>query len=82
MNDEYLMSRITCNPAVLVGKPVIQNTRLSVEHILNLRAHGTSESEILAEYPGLTNDDILACYLYAGKSLEQTRVLPLSVGVG
>jgi uncharacterized protein (DUF433 family) len=65
VNDEELLARITCNPKVLVGKPVIKGTRLSVESILKLLAHGHDVTEILAEYPGLTEDDVRACGLFA-----------------
>jgi len=57
--------RITVDPEILVGKPTIRGTRLAVELILELLAAGQSESEILANYPGLTREDILACLAYA-----------------
>ncbi len=63
MTDDELLKRIVIDPVVMVGKPVVRGTRLTVNHILNLLAHGTSEAEILAEYQGLTVDDIRACYL-------------------
>lgn len=67
-----MIERITVNPKVMVGKPVIRGTRLTVEYILNLLAHGATTSEILQEYEGLTQDDIQACLLFASKSLEST----------
>ena len=76
MRDDDLLERITCQPSVMAGKPVIRVTRLTVAYILNLRAHGSSEEEILAEYEGLTQEDLLACYLVAGKSLEKTSLPP------
>lgn len=69
MTDDELLNRITLNPAVLAGKPVIRGTRLSVDFVLNLRAHGATEEEILDEYQGLTNADLKACYLFAARSL-------------
>jgi uncharacterized protein (DUF433 family) len=54
MQDEQLLERITLNPKVMVGKPIIRGTRLTVEYILNLLAHGATVAEILAEYHGLT----------------------------
>ena len=54
MSDEYLLNRITINPEVLVGKPVINGTRLAVEFNLNLLANGATYEEILEEYLGLT----------------------------
>ncbi|OGG54843.1 MAG: hypothetical protein A3F84_22050 [Candidatus Handelsmanbacteria bacterium RIFCSPLOWO2_12_FULL_64_10] len=61
MKDQQLLERITLNPKVMVGKPVIKGTRLTVEYILNLLAHGASVEEILEEYKGLTQEDIQAC---------------------
>jgi len=57
--------RIVVDPEVLAGKPVIRGTRLAVELILELLAAGQSEAEILANYPGLAREDILACLSYA-----------------
>lgn len=74
MTDEALLQRITLNPAVLAGKPVIAGTRLSVEFIVNLLAHGATEQEILAEHPRLTPDDIQACLLFAAQSLCVTPI--------
>ncbi len=65
MNDEQLLERITLNPKVMVGKPVIKGTRLTVEYILNLLAHDATEEEILNEYEGLTKEDIRACLMFA-----------------
>jgi uncharacterized protein (DUF433 family) len=76
MSDTYLLDRITVNPKVLIGKPVIRGTRLSVEYILNLLAHGNSVQDILEEYDGLTEQDIQACFLFASRSLESTSFMP------
>jgi uncharacterized protein (DUF433 family) len=78
MSDQKLLERITMNPEVLAGKPVIKGTRLSVDFILGLLAHGSSEAEILGEYPGLTPQDLQACLLFAAKSLESVAILPLT----
>jgi uncharacterized protein (DUF433 family) len=78
MKDEQLLKRITINPKVMVGKPVIRGTRLTVEYILNLLAHGATVAEILEEYEGLTQEDIQACLLFATKSLENTTFMPLT----
>jgi uncharacterized protein (DUF433 family) len=77
MKDEKLLERITLNSKVMTGKPVIRGTRLTVDFVLNLLAHGASESEILNEYKDLTIEDIQACYLFATKSLESTDFMPL-----
>ena len=55
--------RIVLDPDILAGKPVIRGTRLAVELILELLAAGQSEREILANYPGLAHEDIVACML-------------------
>ena len=77
MNDQQLLDRITVNPKVMVGKPVIRGTRLTVEYILGLFAHGATTEEVLNEYKGLTVEDIQACFLFATKSLESTTFMPL-----
>lgn len=77
MKDRELLERIVLNPKVMAGKPVIKGTRLTVDFILNLMAHGTTEDEILNEYRGLTREDIRACFLFATKSLENTEFMPL-----
>jgi uncharacterized protein (DUF433 family) len=79
MNDQQLLERIVLNPEVMVGKPVIKGTRLTVEFVLNLLAHGATNSEILKEYEGLTSEDIRACILFATKSLSSTDFMPLTV---
>ncbi len=77
MQDEQLLERIIIDPNVMVGKPVIRGTRLTVEYILNLLAHGATVEEILQEYKGLTREDIQACLLFATKALEDTAFMPL-----
>ena len=76
MKDQELLKRIV-NPKVMAGKPIIEGTRLTVEHILNLLAHGATTEEILAEYQGLKVEDIQACFLFATKSLGDTDFMPL-----
>jgi uncharacterized protein (DUF433 family) len=61
----------------MAGKPLIKGTRLTVEFILNLMAHGATTSEILEEYNGLSPEDIQACLLFAGESLSRTEFMPL-----
>jgi uncharacterized protein (DUF433 family) len=79
MTDQQLLDRITVNPKIMVGKPVIRGTRLTVEYILNLMAHGSTTTEILQEYEGLVEEDVLACLLFATKSLESTAFMPLAM---
>jgi uncharacterized protein (DUF433 family) len=77
MEDQQLLERITLDPKVMVGKPVIKGTRLTVEYILSLLAHGATQEEIITEYEGLTLEDIQACILFASKSLEANTFMPL-----
>ena len=79
MQDEQLLEHITLNPKVMVGKAVIKGTRLTVEYILNLLAHGATVAEILAEYHGLTQENIQACLLFAARALEDTSFMPLVI---
>ena len=79
MQENQLLERITLNPRIMVGKPVVRGTRLTVEYILNLLAHGATEAEILQEYAGLTREDIQACLLFAAQSLESTLFMPLTM---
>jgi uncharacterized protein (DUF433 family) len=69
-------ARITLDPTVLAGKPVIRGTRLSVEFIIGLMADGWSEADITANYPGITHDDVIACLAYARDTLSAERVFP------
>lgn len=77
MTEDELLDRISVNPRVMVGKPVIRGTRLTVEYILELLAHGSAIEEILEEYPGLVKDDIYACLLFASKTLQDASFIPI-----
>jgi uncharacterized protein (DUF433 family) len=66
-------SRITINPNILVGKPMIKGTRLAVELIVDLLAQGWSNDEILRNYPGISIEDIQACLSYASTSLQSEK---------
>jgi len=79
MKDEQLLKRIILNPKIMIGKPIIKGTRLTVEYILNLLAHGMTFAEILEEYNGLTQEDIQACLLFATKSLKNIEFMPLAL---
>jgi uncharacterized protein (DUF433 family) len=68
--------RITLDPSVLAGKPVVRGTRLAVEFIIGLMAERWSEADILAAYPGLESEDIQACLAYARDVLSSERVYP------
>ena len=79
MSDEKLLERIVLKPNVMAGKPVIKGTRLTVEYILGLLAHGATEQEILEEYRRLTREDIQACLLFATRALSNSSFMPLIV---
>ena len=70
--------RIEVNPEVMTGKPVVRGTRLAVELILELLAAGESENQLLADYPRLTREDLLACLAYASHLAREFRAYPLS----
>jgi uncharacterized protein (DUF433 family) len=72
-----LSERIVVDPKILAGKPVVRGTRLAVEFILELLAAGQSESDILANYPGLTREDILACLSYASYLAHEYKAFPI-----
>lgn len=68
--------RIIRDPTILAGKPVVQGTRLSVEHLIGLMADGWSEADILTDYPGLERADLSACLAHARDLLRSERVYP------
>jgi uncharacterized protein (DUF433 family) len=79
MTNEPLLKRITVNPAVMVGKPVIRGTRIPVALILRMLGQGISPEQILHEYPRLESMDIDAALVYAASVVEHEEVFPLSV---
>jgi len=76
MTEMATHTRITLQPEVLAGKPVIRGTRLSVEFVIGLMADGWTETDILNGYPGITHDDIIACLAYARDTLSSEKVFP------
>ena len=77
MNRDDLLTRIGSDPTVMVGKPCIRGTRLTVHYILGLLASGATFDEILSEYDGLAREDILAVLAFAARALEDTAFVPL-----
>ena len=69
--------RIVVDPKVLVGKPVIKGTRLSVEFILDLLANDWTIKQILDEYPQLQREDVMAVLKYAAEMVKEEKVYPL-----
>lgn len=74
MSESELLSRITVDPAVLTGKPVIRGLRISVDHVIRSLAAGTSTEELLQDYPDLEREDIQACLIYAARFVEEKPV--------
>ncbi len=69
--------RIEVNPAVMMGKPVIRGTRITVELILRKIAEGASDAELLEDYPNLTIDDIRAAVAYGAASVAHEEIVLL-----
>lgn len=76
--EKRLLNRIVVNPKVMVGKPVIRGTRVSVEAILRKLAQNIDTDEILEDFPRLTREDIKAAIMYAESLVENTEVFPLT----
>lgn len=76
MTREELLSRITINPQVCFGKPCIRGHRIWVSLILDFLASGASVPEILSDYPGLEEADILACIAY-GAEMSRERFIEI-----
>jgi len=74
---EELMDRIIVDPQIMVGKPVIKGTRITVQLIIQLLANGETEAEILADYPDLKKKDIRAALLYASECLVHEEIIPV-----
>ena len=76
MNEDKLLERVTYNPDIFGGKPIIRGRRLAVEHILGMLSAGDSVGTILEGYPWLEREDILACLAYARRMVGHERVEP------
>jgi uncharacterized protein (DUF433 family) len=76
-NEETLLKRITFNPEIFGGKPIIRGLRIAVEHILGMLAAGSTVEEILNGYPFLEKDDLQACLVYAHRMVAHERIEPL-----
>ena len=77
MNESSLLHRITVNPQIFGGKPIIRGHRLAVEHVLGMLAAGDTVETLLEGYPWLEREDILACLAYAHRLVGHERVEPL-----
>jgi len=82
MDEQKLLERITVNPGIFGGKPIIRGHRLAVEHVLGMLAAGDTPETILEGYPWLEAEDIQACLAYAHKLVAHERVEPLILNAG
>jgi uncharacterized protein (DUF433 family) len=71
--------RITVDPRILVGKPVVKGTRIAVEMVVDLLAAGWTHQQILDSYPTLTEEDVRACLAYASEVLHSEKVYPIEI---
>jgi uncharacterized protein (DUF433 family) len=79
MDEHILLKRITVNPNIFGGKPIIRGRRLAVEHVLGMLAAGDTPETILQGYPWLEPVDIQACLAYAHRLVGHERIEPLPV---
>jgi uncharacterized protein (DUF433 family) len=82
MDENKLLERITINPEIFGGKPIIRGRRLAVEHVLGMLAAGDSAQTILEGYPWLEPEDIQACLVYAHRLVAHERVEPSLMPTG
>ncbi len=80
MPHPHLLSRITIDPAIFGGKPIIRGRRLAVEHVLDMLAAGDDTATILAGYSWMQREDIQACIEFARRQVANERIEPLLLG--
>ena len=76
MSEDELLERITTDPEIFGGKPIIRGRRLAVEHVLGMLAAGDDIPTLLKGYPWLEREDVLACLAYAHRLVGHERVEP------
>ena len=76
MTEADLLARITVNPQIFRGKPIIRGMRLAVEHVLGMLAAGDTAQAILEAYPYLEPEDIRACLVFARRLVGRERIEP------
>lgn len=79
MNEDQLLERITVNPNIFGGKPILRGRRLAVEHVLGMLAAGDSAQTIVEGYPWLQLEDVQACLVYARRMVGHERIEPLTI---
>lgn len=82
MDEQALLRRLTVNPQIFGGKPIIRGHRIAVEHVLGMLGAGDSVDDILQAYPGLEREDIQACLIYARRIAANERIEPLAIEAG
>lgn len=81
VKDDELLKRLAIDPKVMLGKPVIRGTRLTVEYIIDRLANGATPADITSEYDGVTAEDITACLLFAENDRRRNSVDKCSIMV-
>lgn len=76
MDENELLKRITVDPEIFGGKPIIRGRRLAIEHVLGMLAAGDTIETLLEGYPWLEREDVLACLVYARRLVGHERVEP------
>jgi uncharacterized protein (DUF433 family) len=79
MDQQKLLARITVDPRIYGGKPIVRGRRLAVEHVLGMLAAGDTPESIVTAYPRLERQDIQACLVYARRVVGHERVEPFIV---
>jgi len=82
VDETELLKRVTVNPKIFGGKPVIRGHRLAVEHVLGMLAAGDTAEKIREGYPWMELEDVQACLVYARRVVGQERIEPLFVDAG
>lgn len=81
MAPDPLLQRITCDPGIFGGKPIIRGRRLAVEQVVSMLAAGDTAEDLLRAYPFLEPEDVRACLLYAYLAIAHERFEPLPAGM-
>jgi uncharacterized protein (DUF433 family) len=76
LDEDALLKRITINPSVFGGKPIVRGRRLAVEHVLAMLAAGDTVETLLESYPWLERQDVQACLVYARRVVGHERMEP------
>ena len=78
MDKTALLARITVQPGVMLGKPTVRHTRLTVEHLLKAMAANLTFEQLHDDFPFLEREDLQACLLYASELVKNEKVYQLA----